>query len=1135
MCSARGRSVQTEAKPHPRWTLVGVAAVLVAVAAADAGGLTRAGLIRPARTEGRASVIVGSHGALIAMVPDPETAPSDPQEFLERFGPIFGLSDAARRLTRSKVHTDSLGHTHTTYQQIHEGIPVFSGVLKVHQSADGRVILANGRIHSVGKNMALAPRISALEAEAAARSRLPAGLVDVATATVERNELVIVDPGWYGDPPTGPQLAYHVILSVPPAVVREAYFVEARTGEIIDRWSMIHTLRDRRIHDALGTDALPGLLVRAEGDDPHGTFDVDAAYDFVGDTYDYLFRAFGRDSLDGLGMPLIATVNSTTDPCPNARWNGTQVLFCEGTVTDDIVAHELTHGLTELTAGLIYQNQSGQLNEAFSDIFGELVDLFNGDAAFAGPPGGLPWPTHATGSGTDTPNDLRDDTCDGAVRWMIGEDGAMFGGAVRDMWNPTCFNDPDRAGSALQTCFFGDDGGVHAGSGIANHAFAMLTDGKTFNGYTVSGIGPIKAGAIWYRALTIYLTPSSDFQDAYFAIVQAATDLIGTAPNDPRTGDPSESMITETDLLQVEKSLRAVEMDTGGSCGHSGHALVADDPVRCQSASVVFSTDFEDSAEGWSVSNSGPPTPYDWIATTKPLPVDRPGVARLIENRSIGDCDVKDERATHSLISPPIQVTRSAGQSLRLSFLHYVRTEGSLDGGNLKVRVDGGDWRLVTRDAQVHNPYNGALFPASKGNTNPLAGQPVWTGLSAVWGTSVVNLTDYVEPGTHTVEVMFEFGKDGCGGVTGWYVDDVELYLCPDCDASGTAEVDQFRFTFASPPLWDVGSGSVKTYVIPSPPPSGSDVIMSFSGVGDFLDADEFMTVSINGKFVGGLFQLTAVDCPLSPDTDQLIVDPETFNSAVAGGDAVIELKATSAVSADRCQNGSYVTVFVKYNATEQPRNDPTVMTATNRYLSFTLGNSGRPTAIKVTLVDLPPPFDVRNGEVRWAGEPFAVSENAGLSDATPPLINVAHLICEPFIRDWGDTGTLHLFGEDVVPGGVYAIQAVEEACGAVLVATDAPALNLVNSAWGDVAGPFDPVAEQWTGPDQRVDVVTDILAVLDKFSNRPNAPSKVRCDVEPTVPDQRVNISDMTHLIEAFRSRPYPFTPATVPCSKDP
>ena len=119
----------------------------------------------------------------------------------------------------------------------------------------------------------------------------------------------------------------------------------------------------------------------------------------------------------------------------------------------------------------------------------------------------------------------------------MGEDSSF--GAIRDMWSPTCMGDPDRALSALYeatSCDPGfDSGGVHFGSGVPNHAFAMTTDGKTFNGVTVSGIGAIKAGAVWFRALTVYLTPASDFNEAYILFNQAATDLVGTTPNDPRT------------------------------------------------------------------------------------------------------------------------------------------------------------------------------------------------------------------------------------------------------------------------------------------------------------------------------------------------------------------------------------------------------------------------------------------------------------------------------------------------------------------------------------------------------------------------------------------------------------------------
>src|SRR5262249_8928311 len=249
---------------------------------------------------------------------------------------------------------------------------------------------------------------------------------------------------------------------------RDGFFIDAHTGAVLDRWDMICTLKDRRIYDGGGTSTLPGALVRSEGQGPIvSPTDANRAYDYYGDTYDYYLRAFGRDSIDGAGLQMIATVNSTAPGCPNAFWNGSQMVFCLNTVADDVVGHELTHGVTQYSANLIYQNQSGQLNESFSDVFGELIDLFNGNVAFPGPPGGTPWPVHPTGPGLDTPNNLRT-MCslqsagypDG-VRWALAEDATAFGNRpLRDMWDPTCKSQPDRASSSFLTCSVTDNGGV---------------------------------------------------------------------------------------------------------------------------------------------------------------------------------------------------------------------------------------------------------------------------------------------------------------------------------------------------------------------------------------------------------------------------------------------------------------------------------------------------------------------------------------------------------------------------------------------------------------------------------------------------------------------------------------------------
>ena len=244
-------------------------------------------------------------------------------------------------------------------------------------------------------------------------------------------------------------------------------------------------------------------------------------------------------------------------------WNGTRSLYCDGLATDDVVAHEFAHGVTQTTAGLIYQNQPGQLNESFSDILGELVDLWNGDAIIPGAPGGVPaWPASATGGGLDTPNSARTGCGDGSVRWKLGEDTSL--GAIRDMWSPDCHNHPPSTTDPLynNSCNpNSDNGGVHRGSGVPNHAFAMLVDGKTYGGVTVGSIGAIKAGAIWFRAVTLYMTPATFFADATPLLEQAAADLVGSDPNDPRTGLPSGSPITQGDADQVTLALDAVDFE----------------------------------------------------------------------------------------------------------------------------------------------------------------------------------------------------------------------------------------------------------------------------------------------------------------------------------------------------------------------------------------------------------------------------------------------------------------------------------------------------------------------------------------------------------------------------------------------
>jgi Zn-dependent metalloprotease len=212
-------------------------AALTALAASVRAQAPAADLeIHRSRVTGLARFVKPREGKTIAVPLQGAQRRVQPIDFLREYGHLFGVSDPERELSVAKVQTDRIGYTHTTYQQYHQGIRVFSAVLKVHQDARGEVTAANGDFHPIPATFDTASVVGPDAAVALARDRIAPS-----DAALESTELVIVDPGWYGDPPLGERLAYHVILSDASAPLREAFFVDAHSGEILDQWSLIET------------------------------------------------------------------------------------------------------------------------------------------------------------------------------------------------------------------------------------------------------------------------------------------------------------------------------------------------------------------------------------------------------------------------------------------------------------------------------------------------------------------------------------------------------------------------------------------------------------------------------------------------------------------------------------------------------------------------------------------------------------------------------------------------------------------------------------------------------------------------------------------------------------------------------
>jgi Zn-dependent metalloprotease len=482
--------------------------------------------VRRARPGGPVAFLAAPDGIAL---PVARSASTDQRvrAFLSTHGALFGL-DRTDDAAGDAARLDDLGLEHVRLRQVIDGVPVAAAGLSLHLR-QGSVVSAMARTAADAGTVDLTPTLSAAGAVVVARTLMANGL-DVAEAAFSAPRLELFSRGLFvpgDDAPT--RLAWFV--EAVGGARRQQIWIDALDGAVLLHFNQNAEALFRTVYDALNTPAIPGLvLLRSEGDPPTGSVSADLVYDYSGDTYTYYLGEHGRDSYDGFGAIMQATINSTIcgNPCLNAYWFGNQAgfgLFFAN--ADDIVGHEWTHGVTQFEAGLIYFMESGAMNESYSDIFGETIDLLNG-------------------AGADAP----------ANRWWLGEDIAPPLAGIRYMANPNFFSDPGKMSDPQFVCNDGsvDAGGVHSNSGVGNHGYALMVDGGTYNGFTVSGLGLIKAGKIEYRALSQYLLPSSTYADKYDAVNQSCLDLIGTAG------------ITAGDCVEVQKALDAVEMSNPWPC-----------------------------------------------------------------------------------------------------------------------------------------------------------------------------------------------------------------------------------------------------------------------------------------------------------------------------------------------------------------------------------------------------------------------------------------------------------------------------------------------------------------------------------------------------------------------------------------
>jgi len=249
----------------------------------------------------------------------------------------------------------------------------------------------------------------------------------------------------------------------------------------------------------------------------------------------------------------------------NAYFDGDWgIHFGTGYVTDDVVGHEWGHGYMETANELIYQYQSGAMDEAFADILGETVDILNGDTNDVS--------TLRTGTSPIPPCTVEHGGSDVGNRWSMGEEvTGGGGGSLRDMYSPTCHYDPDTTYSGYYYCGAADHGGVHWNSGVVNRLYSVLVDGGVYDEVPGSNSGPVTITPIGMtKAFNIFwdayqqITPVSQFFDLAAALNQSCSSMIGGTIYVPNLLDTtltaSTDLITAADCDKVKNAIAQTGM-----------------------------------------------------------------------------------------------------------------------------------------------------------------------------------------------------------------------------------------------------------------------------------------------------------------------------------------------------------------------------------------------------------------------------------------------------------------------------------------------------------------------------------------------------------------------------------------------
>ena len=593
-----------------------------------------------------------------------------------------------------RIKEDELGFTHEKQQQYYQGLKVEFGEYSFHSKA-GVVETASGKAYKI-ENLNVSASLSQQAGLQKAMSHVGAEKYlweedNMIGYAKPEGELMIL-PAIEGISSKDRLVYKYDIYSQKPLYSADVY-VDAQSGEVVFEKNKICHVDT----PATGTSLYNGT-VPFTADVSGNTYSLEASFVETYDmnqstnynnassvtsnssnfsnnatavqahygaeqTYDYFLQKHGRDSYDGNGAVIRSYVSYSSNYV-NAFWDGYRMTYGDGDgvnygplVSLDIVGHEIAHGVTQYAANLVYSYESGALNESFSDIFGESIEYY------------------AQGS-----ND-----------WLMGDQigAGGSGGALRSFSNPNSFSQPDTYYGNSWYSGSGDNGGVHYNSGVQNYWFYLLTlggSGVNDNGdsYTVAQIGMDAAAAVAYRNLAVYLSSSSQYDDARAGAIQAAIDLYGAG---------------STEVIAVTNAWYAVGVGDPYDDGNNGGG---GEPTACSStvSSFPYSESFE-SGDGWTQASGDD---GDWTRDASGTPSSNTGPSAgadgsyymFLEASTNGSTGQIGANAEAILESPCFNLSGQSSATFSFENHMYGTSVGSLE---LEASTDGASWTTLWSDS----------------------------------------------------------------------------------------------------------------------------------------------------------------------------------------------------------------------------------------------------------------------------------------------------------------------------------------------------------------------------------------------------------------------------------------------------